>query len=310
MPFSLESNKNMDKHITDEELLAELKRRFDENNANLEQERKLIAELNTVNEKLLASEHLKSNFLSNIRNEINNPIASILELSKNIYEGQLDVDSMKTFATLIFAEAFDLDFQLRNIFISAEIEAGESPLSVISVNITSLIDTVFSAFKTKIDKRGLSFSWENKIDEQIIFKTDSEKLHLILSNLIANAIQFNKPKGSIKITSDIEEGALIIIIEDSGIGISEENQTKIYDRFHQIEEGSTKTYGGHGLGLSITKALLEIIEGEITLESKLGDGSKFTLKINQLEGFAGNEDTFSSDGNDFLFDQDEDDMLF
>ena len=300
----------MDKHITDEELLAELKRRFDENNANLEQERKLIAELNTVNEKLLASEHLKSNFLSNIRNEINNPIASILELSKNIYEGQLDVDSMKTFATLIFAEAFDLDFQLRNIFLSAEIEAGESPLSVISVNITSLIDTVFSAFKTKIDKRGLSFSWENKIDEQIIFKTDSEKLHLILSNLIANAIQFNKPKGSIKITSDIEEGALIIIIEDSGIGISEENQTKIYDRFHQIEEGSTKTYGGHGLGLSITKALLEIIEGEITLESKLGDGSKFTLKINQLEGFDGNEDTFSSDGNDFLFDQDEDDMLF
>ena len=297
-------------NITDEELLAELKRRFDENNANLEQERKLIAELNTVNEKLLASEHLKSNFLSNIRNEINNPIASILELSKNIYEGQLDVDSMKTFATLIFAEAFDLDFQLRNIFLSAEIEAGESPLSVISVNITSLIDTVFSAFKTKIDKRGLSFSWENKIDEQIIFKTDSEKLHLILSNLIANAIQFNKPKGSIQITSDIEEGVLIIIIEDSGIGISEENQTKIYDRFHQIEEGSTKTYGGHGLGLSITKALLEIIEGEITLESKLGEGSKFTLKINQLEGFDGNEDTFSSDGNDFLFDQDEDDMLF
>jgi len=297
-------------NITDEELLAELKRRFDENNANLEQERKLIAELNTVNEKLLASEHLKSNFLSNIRNEINNPIASILELSKNIYEGQLDLDSMKAFATLIFSEAFDLDFQLRNIFLSAEIEAGESPLSVISVNISSLIETVISAFKTKIDKKGLSFSWENEIDNQTIFKTDSEKLHLILSNLIANAIQFNKPEGSIVIKSKIEEGVLSISIEDSGIGISKENQTKIYDRFHQIEEGSTKTYGGHGLGLSITKALLEIIEGEISLESLEGKGSKFTLSINQLEGFDEDEDTFSSDGNDFLFDQDEDDMLF
>ena len=297
-------------NITDEELLAELKRRFDENNANLEQERKLIAELNTVNEKLLASEHLKSNFLSNIRNEINNPIASILELSKNIYEGQLDLDSMKAFATLIFSEAFDLDFQLRNIFLSAEIEAGESPLSVISVNISSLLETVISAFKTKIDKKGLSFSWENEIDNQTIFKTDSEKLHLILSNLIANAIQFNKPEGSIVIKSKIEEGVLSISIEDSGIGISKENQTKIYDRFHQIEEGSTKTYGGHGLGLSITKALLEIIEGEISLESLEGKGSKFTLSINQLEGFDEDEDTFSSDGNDFLFDQDEDDMLF
>ena len=297
-------------NITDEELLAELKRRFDENNANLEQERKLIAELNTVNEKLLASEHLKSNFLSNIRNEINNPIASILELSKNIYEGQLDLDSMKAFATLIFSEAFDLDFQLRNIFLSAEIEAGESPLSVISVNISSLIESVISAFKTKIDKKEFSFSWENEIDNQTIFKTDSEKLHLILSNLIANAIQFNKPNGSISIKSKIEEGLLNISIEDSGIGISKENQTKIYDRFHQIEEGSTKTYGGHGLGLSITKALLEIIEGEISLESLEGKGSKFTLSINQLEGFDEDEDTFSSDGNDFLFDQDEDDMLF
>jgi len=296
--------------ITDDELLAELKRRFDENNSNLEQERKLIAELNLVNEKLLASEHLKSNFLSNIRNEINNPIASILELSKNIYEGQLDIDSMKTFANLIYSEAFDLDFQLRNIFLSAEIEAGESPLSVISVNISSLIESVVSTFKAKIDKRELIFSWKNEIESQTIFKTDTEKLHLILSNLIANAIQFNKTNGSITIKSKIEDGLLTISIEDSGIGISEENQTKIYDRFHQIEEGSTKTYGGHGLGLSITKALLEIIEGKISLESELGKGSKFTLNISQLEGFEGGDDTFSSDGNDFLFDQDEDDMLF
>lgn len=296
--------------ITDDELLAELKRRFDENNSNLEQERKLIAELNLVNEKLLASEHLKSNFLSNIRNEINNPIASILELSKNIYEGQLDIDSMKTFANLIYSEAFDLDFQLRNIFLSAEIEAGESPLSVISVNISSLIESVVSTFKAKIDKRELIFSWKNEIESQTIFKTDTEKLHLILSNLLANAIQFNKLNGVIKIESRIEAGLLIISIEDSGIGISEENQSKIYDRFHQIEEGSTKTYGGHGLGLSITKALLEIIEGKISLESELGKGSKFTLKINELQGFEGGDDTFSSDGNDFLFDQDEDDMLF
>jgi signal transduction histidine kinase len=300
----------MDKHITDEELLAELKRRFDDNAANLEQERKLIAELNTVNDKLLASEDLKSNFLSNIRNEINNPIASILELSKNIYEGQLDVDTMKAFATLIFSEAFDLDFQLRNIFLSAEIEAGESPLSVISVNISSLIDTVITAFKSKIEKRGLQFTWKNEIDQETIFKTDSEKLHLILSNLIANAIQFNKSQGSIEVESKILDGQLVISIEDSGIGISEENQSKIYDRFHQIEEGSTKSYGGHGLGLSITKALLEIIEGTIRLESELGKGSKFILTINQLESFEGGEDTFSSDGNDFLFDQDEDDMLF
>ena len=83
--------------------MSELKRRFDKNKKMLEDELILIEDLNFDNQKLLASENLKSNFLSNIRNEINNPIASILELSKNIKEGEMDVESMKRFAALIFS---------------------------------------------------------------------------------------------------------------------------------------------------------------------------------------------------------------
>jgi signal transduction histidine kinase len=300
----------MKNRLTDKEILEELKQRFDESDAILKEERKLIAELNEVNDKLLASEHLKSNFLSNIRNEINNPIASILELAKNIYEGQMDLESMQKFGALIYSEAFDLDFQLRNVFLSAEIEAGESPLSVISVDVLSLIKTVIDSFHNKIIKKGIDFTFKNSIEENTIFKTDSEKLHLILSNLMSNAIQFNEQGGSVEITSKIENDQLVVAVKDSGIGISEKQQDKIYDRFHQIEEGSTKTYGGHGLGLSITKALLEIVEGKISLESKLGQGSTFTIVVDQLGTGHGDDDTFSADGNDFLFDQEEDDMLF
>lgn len=300
----------MKKELTDKELLNELKRRFDRNKQMLVEERKLIEELNRVNERLLESEHLKTNFLSNIRNEINNPIASILELAKNIKAGELSIDSIIQFAGLIYSEAFELDFQLRNIFLSAEIEAGESPLSVINVNITSLISTVVTSFQHKIDKKEIKFNWKNEIAEDVIFKTDSEKLHLVISNILSNAIQFNEHGGNIEIHSKIENELLIISIKDSGIGITENEKEKIYDRFYQIESGSTKTYGGHGLGLCITKALLEIIEGKIELESELHKGSTFTLMIKELEMSEGEEDIFSSDGNDFLFDQDEDDMLF
>ncbi len=300
----------MKKQLTDEELLSELKRRFDENKKMLDDERILIEELHTVNQKLLASEHLKSNFLSNIRNEINNPIASILELSKNIKEGGMDVEAMKRFASLIFSETFDLDFQLRNIFLSAEIEAGESPLSVISVNISSLISNVLDSFKSKIERKGIKLILSNSIEENTIFKTDTEKLHLILSNLLANAIQFNEYGGQIEILSKIENNQFYFSIKDNGIGIAEDELEKIYDRFHQIESGATKTYGGHGLGLSITKALLEILGGDITVYSELGVGSSFIIEINQLDISEGEEDVYSSDGNDFLFDQDEDDMLF
>lgn len=300
----------MKTRLTDKEILSELKRRFEESDAMLKAERKLIAELNVVNEKLLASEHLKSNFLSNIRNEINNPIAAILELSKNIYEGKMDVESMKKFGTLIYAEAFDLEFQLRNVFLSAEIEAGEAPLSVISVSILSLIETVIESFKNKMVKKGIHFTFNNSIPENTIFKTDTEKLHLILTNLIGNAIQFNEQGGTVEVNSSLENDQLVVSVKDTGIGISEKQKDKIYDRFHQIEEGSTKTYGGHGLGLSITKALLEIIEGRISLESKLGQGSTFTIVVNELGTGTGDDDTFSTDGNDFLFDQEEEDMLF
>ena len=296
--------------LTDEQLLTEIKRRLDENAAKLLEEKKLTSELNEVNEKLIASEKLKSNFLSNIRNEINNPIASILELSKNIAQGEISQEMMSSFAKLIYSEAFDLDFQLRNIFLSAEVEAGESPLMVISVKIQHLLGNIIQQFSHRIEKKGIKVEWSNSIDENQIFKTDSEKLHLIISNLIANAIQFNHENGWIKIESEIIDNVLNIKVSDSGIGINQDEQDKIYDRFYQIESGSIKTYGGHGLGLSITKALIDILEGNISLKSQLGEGSEFVIQLPNLESESADDDTFSSDGNDFLFDNDEDDMLF
>jgi signal transduction histidine kinase len=301
---------NSSPQLTDEQLLKEIKRRLDENAANLIEERKLTAELNEVNEKLIISEQLKSNFLSNIRNEINNPISSILELSKNISEGNLPTDTVKSLATLIHAEAFDLDFQLRNIFLSAEIEAGESPLAVISVRVFHMMESLIQQFEKKIAKKGLQFEWKNSVSETQILRTDAEKLHLIISNLFANAIQFNKEEGRVTIETSFENDALTVVVKDTGIGISDDQKEKIYNRFYQIEEGSTKTYGGHGLGLCITKALLEVLEGSIQLQSNLGEGTTFTIVVPSLDILNSEEDTFSMDGNDFLFENDEDDMLF
>ena len=301
---------NSSPQLTDEQLLKEIKRRLDENAANLIEERKLTAELNEVNEKLIISEQLKSNFLSNIRNEINNPISSILELSKNISEGDLSTDTVKSLATLIHAEAFDLDFQLRNIFLSAEIEAGESPLAVISVRVFHMMESLIQQFEKKIAKKGLQFEWKNSVSETQILRTDAEKLHLIISNLLANAIQFNKEEGRVTIETSFDNDALTVVVSDTGIGISDDQKEKIYNRFYQIEEGSTKTYGGHGLGLCITKALLEVLEGSIQLQSNLGEGTTFTIVVPSLDILNSEEDTFSMDGNDFLFENDEDDMLF
>lgn len=291
----------MTKIITDKDLINELKERFQKNDELFMEQLALMTELKSVNEKLILSEGLKSNFLSNIRNEINNPVASILELSKNISEGNMPIDAIKKFAALIYSETFSLDFQLRNIFASAEIEAGEASVSSVSVNISSLLENALFSFKHQVEKKNISLFVTTTVKNNDTFCSDPEKLHLILSNLLANAIQFSKVGGSVEVRFEIEDGQLCFGILDSGPGISESEREIIFDRFRQIEEGSTKTYGGHGLGLCITKALLELIDGEIMLESEKNKGSLFSIRVKESEKRESEQDIFSSDGNDFLF---------
>lgn len=296
--------------LSNQELIALIQHKLEENERIILAEKAMSNELHAVNEKLLQSEHLKSNFLSNIRNEINNPLSAILEFSKILSEGKLDMEAVKRYAALIYLEAFDLDFQLRNIFLSAEIEAGEAQLQVSKIQIVPFIQGIVKLFEQKIAKKQQSCSLIFDVPDDFFVFSDNEKLNLILSNLIANAITFNTEAGIIEIIVKAQEEDLLITVKDNGIGIAEEDRGKIFDRFFQVQNGSTKTYGGHGLGLSITKALAEILESKVSVYSLLGEGSEFTVILKSLEGMI-EKTSYCSEGNEFLFDeQDEDDMLF
>jgi len=287
--------------ISDKELIRELELRFDTNEKLLQEQFTLMLELRSVNEKLVASEKLKSNFLSNIRNEINNPLASVLELSKNISEGAPDAETIKRFSGLIYSEAFSLDFQLRNIFASAEIEAGEATVSGVAVNVYSVLQNIIQNFKHQVQKKKILLTHVNQSEENIPFFTDPEKLHLVVSNLISNAIQFSQAGSVVELDSSINGNVLIISVKDTGSGMNKEEREVIFDRFRQVEEGSTKTYGGHGLGLSISKAMLELLDGTMCVVTEKGKGSTFTISIPQSQNFNTSDLIFSSEGNDFLF---------
>lgn len=294
----------MKQKISDTELLKELTNRFEENKNALETQIVLMQQLQNVNEKLIISENLKSNFLSNIRNEINNPLASILALSKNISQGNVPAKEINKISNLILSEAFNLDFQLRNIFACAEIEAGDLQYSPVQANISSIINNVIDSYYYLIEKKKISITKNFSDTNEFYFRTDSEKLYLIFSNLLANAIQYNVEKGTIKIVVTISNKQLSVSFIDSGVGISAQNQDLIFNRFTQIESGSTKNYGGHGLGLSVTKSLLEIINGKIDITSTVNVGSKFTITIKEASTVKKIDDAFSQDGNDFLFNGD------
>jgi len=285
--------------IADEMLLDELKKRLEENRIAVANLRAMTQNLESVNEKLRQSESLKSDFLSNIRNEINNPLMSIMGMAKQIMDGNADADTARVMSGTIYHEAFDLDFQLRNIFAAAEIEAGETTVSVAQVDVTALVRGLIAAFGHKAAEKRLTVVFEPG-EGPLTFKTDPDKLQKALANLLANAIEFNREGKRVTIRAWRERERLNISIEDEGLGIPERDRKTVFDRFVQLEAGIRKRHKGHGLGLSITKALIEMLDGTITLTGAEGNGCVFTVSIAEL-GTDRAVDVMSGDGNEFIF---------
>jgi signal transduction histidine kinase len=255
--------------------------------------------LEALNEKLRQSEALKSDFLSNIRNEINNPLMSIMGLAKQVVDGRADAETARNMAGTIYHEAFDLDFQLRNIFAAAELEAGEAALSVAQVDVASMVRGLVDAFGHKAAEKNVTVLFEPG-EGPLSFKTDPDKLQKVLANLLANAIEFNREGKRVTIKAWRDAGMLNIAMIDEGVGIPEEDRRKVFDRFVQLDRGVRKRHKGHGLGLSITKALVEMLDGTVTLSGAEGQGSVFTVSLAEM-GTGRAVDVISGDGNEFIF---------
>lgn len=284
--------------LSDKELIEELRIRMIEKNNALE-------ELRILNMKLEESEKLKSHFISNITNEIVNPFSSILGLSKSILS--VDKENWKkvfSMVAMIHSEAFSLDFQLKNIFAAARIEAGEIHPEIGKVDISSLVKNVVESFRIESLKKKISIetSFYPDSDTSRItgFRTDPEKLKLILSNLVNNAIKFSYDESTILVEVNISDRGLIISVMNNGTEISEAYKQFIFDRFRRADSDITSVNRGHGLGLSIIKSLLDLLGGEISFLSDTVNGTKFIIVIPESDE-EGNSFTESFNGNELFF---------
>jgi two-component system phosphate regulon sensor histidine kinase PhoR len=141
------------------------------------------------------------------------------------------------------------------------------------LDIKGIIDGVILGFKSQLKKKGIAV--ENNLAAGLRLRIDREKIEQLLTNLIDNAIKFNKDGGFIKIYSDVTGGKLKITIEDSGIGIPEKDIPRIFERFYRVDKARSRALGGTGLGLSIVKHVAKLHNGDAGVESIEGLGSKF-----------------------------------
>jgi len=289
--------------LNDEDLIKELAGRVEEKNRALFDLRMATRRLEEVNRRLVESEALKGRFLSNIRNEINNPLAAIIAMAGEISTGLArDPEESRTLAAAIQGEALHLDFQMRNIFCAAEIEAGEALPTIALVDLRALVAATTVSFATLAAAQGLALqtTWVEEPGCGPLFATDPTKIQLILANLLSNAIKFGIGGAGVQLSVHRVAGQVRLSVEDQGIGIDPPDHETIFERFRQLDAGVVKGYPGLGLGLSIVKALLELLGGTIAVESAAGRGSCFTAVIPETRD-AGGLDVFAEAGNEFYF---------
>ena len=292
--------------ITDEILLEELSKRIERYKSALANTSSYNKQLLELNKKLSESESMKSHFISNITKEIINPFASILGLAKSITEcADESPEKMKRMAAMIHREAFNLDFQFKNIFAAAEIEAGEIQPIVSVVNIDEMLNGLMQLYSREIAMRKLEAKLEKENDDGsvLLFKTDGDKLTVVLSNLICNAINFNRQGKKLTVRyGRTPDNQLKISVIDEGLGISEENRKIIFDRFKRLDNGINSINRGHGLGLSINKAYIDLLEGKLLVESKENEGSTFTVVLPESQV---SSNDYSEEGNEVFFGDEE-----
>jgi hypothetical protein len=237
------------------------------------------SELKISKEKAEESNRLKSAFLANMSHEIRTPMNAILGFSELLEQPELTDEKQKKYFEIIKKSGKRLLNVINDIIDISKVEAGQMEVLISEVNITEQINEVYAFFSSETMKRGISLVINNLLaSNEIIIKSDSHKINAILVNLVKNAMKYCE-EGTIEIGVEKKESFFEFYVKDTGAGIAKDRQNAIFDRFVQADIEDVRALQGSGLGLSISKAYVEMLGGEIWLESELGKGSTFYFTI-------------------------------
>ncbi len=234
-------------------------------------------------EKAQLADKLKSSFLANMSHEIRTPMNGILGFAEILKEPNLTGEEQQECISIIEKSGKRMLSIINDIIDISKIESGLMKVDTKESNVNELITDIYTFFKPETDKKGIRLSILNSLPSaESVIITDPEKLYAILANLVKNAIKYTA-KGYIEFgcrkKSDNPREVLEFIVKDSGIGIPADRHEAIFERFVQADVSDRQAYQGAGLGLSISKAYVEMLKGSIRVESEQGKGTSFYFTI-------------------------------
>ena len=239
-----------------------------------------IAQLSEKNVELYQANKLKSEFLANMSHEFRTPLNAILGFAQLLFEKPgADVEKAKRWAENILTSGRSLLNMINDLLDLAKAEAGRMVLHVEKTSIQQLCEGLVAFFSPLTEQKQVKVRLE--VDENIpLIQTDAGKVQQILYNLLSNAVKFTPEAGRIRIKAGmLDDSTVRISVMDTGPGISKENQSRIFDKFRQLDGSLTRREPGTGLGLAICRQLSELLAGSVSLESEEGKGAAFHLDI-------------------------------
>lgn len=234
-------------------------------------------ELITAKVKAENAEQMKSEFLANMSHEIRTPMNGIIGMT-NIMKDHLTSDKDKERLGVIQSCGESLLTIINDILDFSKLEAGKIEIENIAFDFHRLLDEQYTLFSVKASENGVFLEVDKAEGLPAWIHGDPTRLRQVLNNLLSNAIKFTK-EGNVTIRCGVEGERLKISVSDTGIGIDEEGISKLFKNFSQVDASTTRKFGGTGLGLSISKKLVELMGGEISVESTLGVGTTFNFEV-------------------------------
>ena len=237
------------------------------------------AELEIQKKELAEASRLKTIFLSNMSHELRTPLNSVIALSGvlNRRLAKKITEEENSYLEVIERNGKNLLKLINDILDISRIEAGKEEIEIKAINAKMFIAGIIEMINPIALQKNISII-QTTTDSNIEIKTDANKLQHILQNIIANAVKFTE-KGMVEVKSELNNDHLIITIIDTGIGIAEENISRIFEEFRQADGSTSRKYGGNGLGLSIAKKYTNLLGGKIDVKSTINEGSEFIVTL-------------------------------
>jgi two-component system phosphate regulon sensor histidine kinase PhoR len=223
-------------------------------------------------------EQVRKDFVANVSHELRTPLAGIIGYADTLLDGALeDLKNNRQFVEIIRSNAVRLNSIAADLLILSELESGTEPVEPDTISVRAVLDTAVATVAGEARSRDVMLVRDEI--ENVFVSGSRLRLEQAILNLIANAIKFNRPGGEVRVRATAADSQVAIVISDTGVGIPSQDLPRIFERFYRVDKARSRQVGGTGLGLSIVKHVVERMNGTITVESQLGRGSAFTLRL-------------------------------